>query len=145
MLESVLRGIIPVLIGFASGVVISGAVFAFLTVLKLVPRLAQKTGTEEYVKVYEEALIAGGIAAALFGMFNVRLPIGHVGVVIVSVMIGIFFGCVAVSLAEVLNALPILTRRLRLQRGLYFMLLSIGIGKMTGSLLYFLIHGFYEV
>ena len=51
---------------------------------------------------------------------------------------GIFVGCLVMSLAETLKALPVLSRRLRLAVGLPYLLLAIAAGKCAGSLYYFL-------
>lgn len=133
-----------IFIGFTSGLVIAGAVFAFITIVGVVPRLAQKTGTTKKIKVYESALALGGIFGTLATIVNLYLPIGHVGTVVVSAANGIFIGCLAMSLAEVLNVIPIFSRRARLQRGLFFLVLAIAIGKLVGSLLYFLLPGFFD-
>ena len=53
---------------------------------------------------------------------------------------GIFVGCLVMSLAETLKALPVLSRRLRLAVGLPYLLLAIAAGECAGSLYYFL-HG----
>ena len=42
------------------------------------------------------------------------------------------------SLAETLKALPILNRRIGLAVGLQYLILSIALGKLAGSLAYFL-------
>jgi stage V sporulation protein AB len=47
-------------------------------------------------------------------------------------------GCIAVALAEILNTFPILFRRMSIKRGLSFMMLAMALGKMAGSLYYFL-------
>lgn len=49
----------------------------------------------------------------------------------------IFVGGLIMSLAEVLDVFPILLRRGRIQSGIPWMVLSIGIGKMLGAYLYF--------
>ena len=41
------------LLGFGGGIVISGAVFAFIAIIGVVPRLAQKSHTEKYIKLYD--------------------------------------------------------------------------------------------
>ena len=46
-----------------------------------------------------------------------------------SLAIGIFYGIIAVSLAEVLNVLPIIHRRFNLNKGLQYFLLSLALGK----------------
>ena len=132
------------IIGFGSGFVIAGAVFAFITIVGVVPRLAQKTRTTGKIRVYESALALGGIFGTLAGVFRFYLPVGHVGVIAISIANGIFIGCLAMSLAEVLNVIPIFTRRARIQRGMFYIVLAISIGKLIGSLLYFLVPGFFD-
>lgn len=139
-----LKVVAAVLIGAGTGVVVSGAVFAFITIVGVVPRLAQKTKTERQTKVYESAIIGGGIFGTLTGVINFNLPIGSVSVVVISLANGIFFGALAMSLAEVLNVIPILTRRGRLQHGMMYFVLAIAFGKLVGALLYFLVSGFYD-
>ncbi|MCL2379015.1 MAG: stage V sporulation protein AB [Defluviitaleaceae bacterium] len=141
----IVRHTASVTIGFASGLVIAGAVYAFLTIVGVVPRLAQKTRTTAQIKGYESALVLGGIFGTLTGIFRFYLPIGTVGTIAVSFANGIFFGCLAMSLAEVLNVIPIFSRRARIQRGMFFIVLAIAVGKLAGSLLYFLVPGFFDV
>lgn len=133
-----------ILLGIGGGVVISGAVFAFIAIIGVVPRLAQKTHTEKYIKIYEEAIIFGGILGALTMALDLYIPIGVIGTVIYSFAIGIFYGVVAVSLAEVLNVLPIIHRRFHLNKGLQYFILSLALGKALGSIMYYGVFGFYR-
>ena len=50
---------------------------------------------------------------------------------------GIFVGCLVMSLAETLKALPVINRRIGLAVGLQYVILSVALGKLTGSLVYF--------
>jgi stage V sporulation protein AB len=50
---------------------------------------------------------------------------------------GIFVGCIAIAIAEMLNTIPIFVRRIRLGRGLGITLLAVALGKTVGALLYF--------
>ena len=56
---------------------------------------------------------------------------------IIGLSIGIFVGCLVMSLAETLQALPVISRRIHLAVGFQYLILSIALGKMAGSLLYF--------
>jgi stage V sporulation protein AB len=136
---------LSILLGFGSGAVISGAVFAFISILNVVPRMAQKTDTKQFIRLYEEAIIFGGIAGCVEGFFQFPLPIGKIFAVVISFCVGVFYGCLAVSLAEVLDVIPILTRRGKIQKGLSFFILAIALGKLMGSLLYYVIPGFYKL
>lgn len=132
-----------IIIGFGGGVVIAGAVFAFIAIIGVVPRLAQKTNSKQYIKLYEEAIIVGGIFGTTTLIFNYYLPIGKILVIFISGCIGIFYGCLAVSLAEVLDVIPILTRRGRIQKGMMYFMTALALGKLAGSLLYYFVPGFY--
>jgi len=133
-----------ILLGFSSGMVIAGAVFAFIAIIGIVPRLAQRTATQKYIKLYEEAIILGGVFGATTQMIDYRLPIGAVPVVVLALCTGIFFGCLAVSLAEVLDVIPVLSRRARLQKGMAAFMLAIALGKLAGSMVYCFIPGFFS-
>ncbi len=139
-----LKNLVCIVFGFGSGVVISGAVFAFITVIGIVQRLAQKTSTSKYIKLYEEAIIVGGIFGTSTMFIDYHFPIGKVLTAILSFVTGIFYGCLAMSLAEVLDVIPILTRRGRVQQGMFYFILAIAIGKCVGAILYFTVEGFYR-
>ena len=141
----VLKVILAILLGFGSGAVISGAVFAFISVIGVVPRLAQKTGTKQFIILYEEAIMVGGILGCVEGFFSFTLPLPRFFVVILGFCTGIFYGCLAVSLAEVLHVIPILTRRTKLGKGMFFFILAIALGKLSGSIIYYIIPGFFKM
>ena len=133
-----------IIIGLGSGMVVAGAVFAFITIVGIVPRFAQKTCTTQHIKIYESAIVAGGIFGTIVGAVHFTLPVGSFVVAVLGLAAGIFFGSLAMSLAEVLNVIPILTRRGRIQQGMFYFILAIALGKMIGSLLYFLVPGFFD-
>jgi len=135
---------ILIFVGLASGMVVASAVFAFITAIGIVPRLAQKTRTPMYCRVYESAISLGGILGSFASFSQIRLPGGEIIAVIFSLAVGIFYGVLAMSLAEVLDVIPILTRRGRFKKGLFFFVLAIALGKLIGSLMYFLVSGFYD-
>ena len=140
---TLLKGAFLIALGFSSGAVISGGVFAFITVLGIIPRLAQKTRTESCAKFYEEVILAGGVFGGLASFFKLRVPVGPVLAVFLSLCAGIFFGALAASLAETLKVIPVFTRRARVQKGMFFFVLALALGKLCGSLLYFAVNGFH--
>ena len=140
----ILKYLILILLGIGSGAVISGAVFAFISIIGIVPRLAEKTKTNKYIVFYENVIIAGGIFGAFSIMFNYYIPIGVIPAMLFGFFLGIFYGCLAVSLAEVLDVIPILTRRTRLYKGLKYFIIAIALGKATGAILYYFVDGFYQ-
>lgn len=139
----ILKYICLIIIGLGSGTIISGAVFAFISIIGVVPRLAMKTNTQKYIKTYETAIILGGIWGALTIFIDYYIPINVLIVILFAFAIGIFYGCLAVSLAEILNVIPILTRRVRLQKGIKYFILALAFGKAIGSMLYYFVPNFY--
>lgn len=133
----ILRYIVAIIVAYSSGIVVAGGIFAFIAVIGVVPRLAQRTGTTKYIPFYEDAIMLGGILGTLTMYIDFYIPIGSILVAFFSFAIGIFIGCLAVSLAEVFNVVPIFTRRLKVTRGIPVFILALALGKSLGSLLYF--------
>ncbi|MCT4686511.1 stage V sporulation protein AB [Vallitalea sp.] len=141
----VLHYLLLIIIGFGGGVVISGGVFAFIAIIGIVPRLAQKTATQKYIWIYEDAIMFGGMFGTLVMIMDFELQLGNIGGIVYGFFSGIFVGCLAVSLAEVLDVIPILTRRFNIKVGMTYFIVTLAIGKLIGSLLYFIIPGFYKI
>ena len=137
-----LNNIILAFIGFSAGITISCGVVAFIVVIGVIPRLVQKTKTQKYIRIYETSITCGGIFGTIASTANIRLDIGIMGAILFGLFGGIFVGCLAVSLAEVLNVIPILMRRLSLKVGMSYFIVALAIGKMIGSLIYFIVPGF---
>jgi len=139
-----IRYILLLLIVFSAGIIIAGGVFSFIVIIGIVPRMIQKTNTNNYVKTFENSIILGGIFGAINLRFQMTLPFGIIFESLFAFFVGIFIGSLAVSLAEVLDVIPILTRRINLKYGMGCFMLVIAIGKLIGALAYFLIPGFFK-
>ena len=50
---------------------------------------------------------------------------------------GMFVGCLALAIAEMLNSIPILARRIGFRHGLGIAVTAAALGKAAGSLIYF--------
>lgn len=125
-------------IGTSAGGIVAAGVFAFLAIIGIFPRLIGKTHTSSRIWLYETVIILGGILGNIMDIYE--FPIGFGGNLFLGVMgmsVGIFVGCLVMSLAETLQALPVISRRIRLAVGLQYLILSLGIGKMLGALVYF--------
>ena len=57
--------------------------------------------------------------------------------ILFGVFAGIFVGCWAMALAEILNVFPIFVRRVKLVKCIPYIILSIAIGKGIGAVVYF--------
>ncbi len=143
--------------GVCFGVMVAGGVFTVLFIVGLIPRFAGKTDTARYEIFYEECIIAGSITGCILSVFQFPYMLGEltrqlpqsvyqVSVFILLVAVGIFsgmfVGCLALAMAEMLDSIPILARRIGFRHGLGIVVLAIALGKLCGSVLYFCMHFF---
>ena len=136
-LFAAIKAAAEVLIGLSAGAAASAGVFALITVIGILPRWAGHTRTARHVSLYEWSVILGGTAGNLIFLLQPSLPGKEIFEAAAGLFMGIFVGGLIMSLAEVLDVFPILLRRGRIQSGIPWMVLSIGIGKMLGAYLYF--------
>ncbi len=126
-------------IGLAAGFGVSAGTFAFLIIIGVIPRMIGKCNRAAETLRFENAVILGGIFGNLASVFlNLRFPFGPLLLCIYGLSAGIFVGCMAVALAEILNTFPIVFRRAGLKVGLFWAILAMAAGKLVGSLYYFL-------
>lgn len=128
-------------LGLSAGGVIAAGIFAFLAVIGVFPRLIGKTKTRNRILLYETCIVVGGVIGNLIDVYEFPIPMGMVLGTIVLLLFGlgagIFVGCLVMSLAETLDALPVLSRRIHLAVGLQYIILSVAFGKMLGSFAFF--------
>jgi stage V sporulation protein AB len=58
--------------------------------------------------------------------------------IIFGIVLGIFVGALASALAETLNVIPVATRKLRVKNYMFYIITSMVLGKIFGSLIYWL-------
>ena len=138
-----MKEIFLVFFSVASGLLVSAGIFAFIAAIGIIPRMAWRTGTRQYVRLYEDVIVLGGIWGTTAMFVDYRLPPWDWLILLVALFEGIFVGVLAMALTEVLNVMPILMRRARLTKGLQWIILSFALGKVVGSLFYYLVDGFY--
>ena len=143
-------------VGSSFGALSSSGVFTVLVAIGLVPRFAGKTHTARYVLLYEEMVVLGTIAGCLISIFpeyfqvgrylRVNLPqwsstwdvLGNTVMMLSGVFCGMFVGCLALAIAEMLDSIPIFTRRIGFRHGIGIAILFVALGKLCGSLAYFI-------
>ena len=127
-------------IGLASGLAVAAGVFAFAVTLGVVPRFAGKTHTSKYVFSYETAILLGGIFGTLMSIFELKVPLGVPLLCGFGLSAGVYTGCLAVALAEILDAFPIMFRRTKMKVGQSWVLYAMALGKMAGAFYFFANH-----
>ncbi len=143
------------LAGFSFGLLAAAGVFTVLSAVGLVPRFAGKTHSAKEIWLYEDMVMVGTIVGCICSVFHRYLQVGSwleekfpgldwlwealgQGFLGVSgLFYGMFVGCLALAIAEMLDSIPILTRRVSFRHGLGLAIISMAAGKICGSLLYF--------
>lgn len=121
-------------LGLASGLAVASGIFAFITMLGIVPRLAARTNTAKHIVWYERIIIWGGTLGNIWILFRFPLPLTQILLVVFGVCAGIYVGCLVMALAEMLRVIPILVNRIQICEGFYFVPVAIALGKLTGTL-----------
>lgn len=123
--------------GLSSGVVIAGGLFALIVELDVIADFADRTHTADKILLYEDCAALGGIVGNLLSVFKPQM--GYLGFLLPAfgLLSGIFVGCWAMALAEVLNVFPIFMRRLKIVRYSAAFVLSMALGRGLGAFLYF--------
>ena len=132
------RQIILAIIGLSAGGLVAGGLFGFIVSLGVVSDFADRTHTGHKTLLYENAIMLGGALGNAAYIYQFAVPGGVALLGIFGLFAGIFVGCWAMALAEILNVFPIFMRRIKLVKCIPYIILSIAIGKGIGSVIYFL-------
>jgi stage V sporulation protein AB len=130
-------------VAYACGMAVSAGSFAFLLVIGVLPRMIARTKLGDRIFAVENSVILGVVTGSVVSVvdWEKAFPVawvGHFFLALYGLSSGIFVGCIAVALAEILNTFPILFRRFSIKRGLSFFMIAMALGKMCGSLYYFI-------
>lgn len=134
-----MKYILPIVSSFGGGVFVGGAYAAFITLIKIFPRLIQFTDTHKYYKLYEYIFMVSTFVFTIIYFSNFNLDIGVVGVIVAGLFSGIFLGVFSSALAETLNVIPVISKKFKIKKKLRIVFFSLMIGKVCGALYYFLI------
>ena len=138
---------------FGFGLLSSGGVFTVFVTVGIIPRFADKTHTAHKIEWYENCIVAGTIVGCLCSVYkeNIKELGGVAALSVVSkpelwgglllavfgIFSGMFIGCFAIAIAEMLDTIPIFTRRIKLGKGMGIVMLFLALGKTIGALFYF--------
>lgn len=129
--------ILLAVIGLSGGVAVAAGLFSFIVELGVVADFADRTHTGEQIMFYEDCVALGGIMGNLIYVFRIGLPLGTPFLAVTGLFAGIFVGCWAMALAEILNVFPVFMRRLKIVRYISAFVISMALGKGLGMLVFF--------
>lgn len=138
-----LNSLLMIFVAFCGGIGVASGTFAFLLVIRVIPRMIQKAGLEKKIVFVENMIIKGILFGTVLSLFIwqkrwIFVLLGRMLLTIFGICAGIFVGCISVALAEILDTFPIFFRRIRLDlkfdRTILFVMAA---GKTCGALFYF--------
>ena len=149
-----LKILLLILFGGSFGLLASAGVFTVLVAVGLIPRFAGKSHTAGQIVLYEEMVILGTVAGGLVSVFACYCHFGEwlvsrgisqaavqtagtAAVTFFGLFAGMFIGCLARAIAEMLDSIPIFSRRAGFRHGLGIAVCAMAAGKLCGSLWYF--------
>ncbi|NLL81571.1 MAG: stage V sporulation protein AC [Tissierellia bacterium] len=130
--------ILPIVSSFSGGLVAGGAFISFVTLLEIFPRLMQFTNTDKYQMLYESIYILSTIAFTILYFSDFYIRLNSILVVIIGLLFGVYLGLFSSALAEILNVLPVILKKIKIKRNMKFVFYSLAIGKVAGALYYFI-------
>lgn len=154
LLKQIFMGICGLSFGFLA----SAGVFTVLVSVGLIPRFAGKMHVAKKIFVLEEAVVFGTLTGGFFSLFSdwgcigklvldrqlfgvhtddIWKVVGNIFLIIFGIFAGMFVGCLALAIAEMLNSIPIFARRISFRHGLGVAIAAAACGKLIGSLIYF--------
>jgi len=138
-----LNSLVMVFVAFCGGIGVASGTFAFLLVIRVIPRIIQKAGLQKKVIFVENMILKGVLFGTVLSLFIWQKKwlfalVGRMLLSIFGICAGIFVGCISVALAEILDTFPIFFRRARLDMKFERILLFVmALGKVCGALFYF--------
>lgn len=130
----IISWMISVILGLGGGLAVGGGLVAFITVLGVIPRLAQLSRSESMIRFYEWAGIIGIQIGTWASFYSFSISSMRGVAAIIGLFAGVFVGMLAAALTEVLNVWPILVKRMGMGSQIIFLLMAIALGKIAGSL-----------
>ena len=118
-----------IIIGLSGGVVVGGAYAAFVTMLQIIPRLVHISHTHNHKTLYQNAYIIRVITFTIFYFSDYNVHLSDNTVAIIGLIMGTFIGILSSALAEVINVIPVMSKKLKMKKE----------SKYLGALYYWLI------
>src|SRR5690625_3636094 len=126
--------LLQMLIGFSSGIAVGAGYVAFLTLLKIIPRLIFLSNSQHRSAIYIIPVISGTIFGTYLSFTNLSLFHSSTIFLLFGIIHGIFNGMIAAAVAELLNVLSRVSRRSDLDKHVKHVLIAIVSGEVLGAL-----------
>lgn len=135
--------------GLSAGAITAAAYVAFIAMLGIFPKFAEKTKTAHECMLYESCLFLGVLTSTFLqffasytsaGLGESLLPptvIGNGILILIGLFGGIYIGFLIGGLSEILNVIPIYARITHIGQKIGYIIFFIALGKGISTLLQF--------
>jgi stage V sporulation protein AB len=138
-----IKAILTILVGLAGGLAIGASITAFFVVLGVTARIIKWSKREEYLVFYQISLVLGALLSCLVYFFDFTIKYLDFFTVPLGLLMGIFVGTIISALTETLDIISVAANKLSITKLVYLIVVVILLGKIIGSLVFFLIPGFF--
>ncbi|MGI6538022.1 MAG: stage V sporulation protein AB [Caldicoprobacterales bacterium] len=135
--------ILTILTGLAGGLAVGASVSAFITVLGLPSFIVRWSRTPKHTLGYQVCLVLGGLFSCLVYFTGFSTKYMSFLIIPLGFLLGIFVGMVAAALTETFDIITIVAFKLKIAHLVYLIILFVILGKIGGSLFYFLIPSYF--
>lgn len=132
-----MQKVIMAVSAFSCGFLVAGGVIALIVGLGIITRLAGITHTAKENRWYESMIFLGALFGNCLTVYQIPVPLGRAGLLLIGLSFGIYTGGWIMALAEMVHIFPVFARRIGITTGAGLIIWSLAGGKMIGSLLQF--------
>lgn len=130
-----------ILIGLCAGTATAASFVAFITMIGMFPKFAERTHTGKECMLYETCIFLGILFATFLQFFTTYISngyevalipppaIGTIILIIIGTFGGIYTGFLIGGLSEILNVFPLLARKAHIAKNIRYAIIFLALGK----------------
>lgn len=130
--------VLSALTGFSTGIVSGGALCALYIALGVISKSAMSIGVYKIHRSIYISNAIGGMLAVIVYVFGLNLYLGSYTIIIFGVFAGMFIGIVIGCIADIVSSIAVIKNLGITRKGIICIIAAFGIGKLLGSLIYWL-------
>lgn len=134
--------ILTLLVGFAGGLAVGASVTAFFTVLGVTAHIVKWSKSKDFILVYEICFMLGALFSCWIYFSDITIKYLEFLTIPLGFLFGIFIGMIAAALTETLDIISIAANKLKIANWIYLIVIVVLLGKVVGSLVFFLVPEF---
>ena len=134
--------ILTILIGLSGGLAVGASVTAFFTVLGVTAHIVKWSKSKDFILAYEICFVLGALLSCWVYFSDITIKYFKFLTIPLGFVLGIFIGMIAAALTETLDIISIAANKLKISNWIYLIVIVVLLGKVVGSLVFFLVPEF---